>query len=137
MNIHHPVEKGEEPVPDLRLQLSVESTRLAMERTQLAWVRTVLTFITAGLAIDRGTALLHEARMEAGLAWSKTGHLAGLLLTGMATILMIWVAISYIRRIGQLNRRWGNKNSWISPGSLLSIFLCVIGVLVVYFLSVT
>ncbi len=113
----------------------VDSTVLALECTQLALARTVLTFITAGLAIDRGTALLHEARMEAGLARSKTGHLAGLLLTGMATILLIRVTISYIWCIGQLSRTCANKNSWIAPGSFLPIFLFVIGALGIYFLS--
>ena len=40
---------------DPRLDLAVERTSLSLERTQLAWVRTVIGFITAGLAIDKGT----------------------------------------------------------------------------------
>jgi uncharacterized membrane protein YidH (DUF202 family) len=33
---------------------------------QLAWVRTAFTFITAGLAIDKGAKALHMARVLAG-----------------------------------------------------------------------
>lgn len=116
--------------------LAVERTTLAHERTQLAWVRTVLGFITAGFAIDKGTAILHESRVVSGVAWSRNGHFAGLLLTITATVLMTVVTLLYIRRSIELNRMQPLKKSPLAPTALLSIFLCVVGGITIYFLNI-
>jgi putative membrane protein len=113
---------------DPRVDLAVERTILAMERTQLAWVRTVLTLITAGIAIDK----LHMARIIAGIAWQKDAHMAGLLLTSTGTALMTFVTFLYIIRIRELTTMRGRRNSFPQPGTLISIFIIVIGVLAIY-----
>jgi putative membrane protein len=120
---------------DFRTDLSIETTILAMERTQLAWVRTVLTFITAGFAIDKGTELLHEARLVSGTAWSKEGHFAGLLLTITATVLMAMETVIYIRRVRQLNKMVVIKIKLPFPTTILSIFICLVGALAINFMK--
>jgi uncharacterized membrane protein YidH (DUF202 family) len=121
---------------DPRIDLAVERTSYAMERTQLAWVRTVMGFITAGLAIDKGTEALHEARMVAGVAWSKNGHFAGMLLTITATALMIIATVIYVRRMKQLNKMRGIKTDLRAPTTILSVFICFLGALAIYFLQI-
>jgi len=129
--------RSEEQDVDPRIDLAVERTSLALERTQLAWVRTVIGFITAGFAIDKGSAALHEARLVSGEAWSKNGHFAGLLLTITSTTLMIMVTISYVKRMRELNRMRNLKEKPSVPTTILSIFVCVVGGLTIYFLHVS
>jgi len=112
---------------DPRIDLAVELTSYAMERTQLAWIRAVMGFITAGLAIDKGTEALHEARVVAGTAWSKNGHFAGMPLTITATPFMEVVTAIYVRRMRQLNRIRDIKIGLPTPTTILSIFVCFPG----------
>ena len=120
---------------DPRVDLAVERTMLAMERTLLAWVRTVMGLITGGVAIDKGTAAIHDARLAAGVALMKNGHLAGLTLTIVGTVLMFVVTIVYIRRIRELKQMVSVKARFPEPGIMLAIFICILGILAVYFLS--
>jgi putative membrane protein len=120
---------------DPRIDLAIDNTSLALERTQLAWVRTAITFITAGFAIDKATAFLQEARIAAGVALSNTGHFGGLLLTGFATALMIIVTVTYMRRVVELNRMRVLKGRASAPTTILSIFVCVIGGIMIFALS--
>jgi putative membrane protein len=120
---------------DPRIDLAVERTLLALERTQLAWVRTIMGMITAGIALDKGFAALHQARLLSGVAWEKNGHLGGLLLTVGGTVLMILNTVLYIRRMRALNLIRGVKSILSPPGVLISFFICLIGVLAIYFLT--
>jgi putative membrane protein len=120
---------------DPRVDLAVERTLLALERTQLAWVRTVIGLITAGIALDKGFEALHEARLMAGTAWLKDGHLGGLLLTSGGTLMMIFTTVLYILRTRELNLMRGAKTNLPTPGSLISLFICLIGALAIYFLT--
>jgi len=122
---------------DPRVDLAVERTMYAMERTQLAWVRTVLGFITGGIAIDKGVSALHQARLISGIAWEKNGHFAGLLLTSFGTGMITIVTVFYIVRMWQLATILGKRNKLIYPGTLVSIFMCIIGALSIYFLTLT
>jgi uncharacterized membrane protein YidH (DUF202 family) len=126
----------EELNADPRIDLAVERTLLAMERTQLAWVRTVMGFITAGIAIDKGAAALQQARLVSGIAWSKNGHFAGLLLTITSTFLMIITTTIYIQRMGELNQMRGIKRKLPAPTTALSVFICLLGALSIYFLRI-
>jgi uncharacterized membrane protein YidH (DUF202 family) len=121
---------------DPRVDLAVERTIYAIERTQLSWVRTVLGFITGGIALDKGMSALHQARVVSGVAWEKNGHFGGLLLTSGGTLLMVISTIFYIIRIWQLTTTLGRKNKLLSPGTLVSAFMVIVGVLSVYFLTI-
>ena len=59
---------------DPRVDLAVQRTELAFDRTLLAWVRTVIGLIGAGVALDKGLELLHEARLVSGKAWTRSAH---------------------------------------------------------------
>jgi putative membrane protein len=120
---------------DPRIDLAVERTLLALERTQLAWVRTIIGMITAGIALDKGFAALHQARLLSGVAWEKNGHFGGLLLTIGGTFLMMLTTFLYIRRMRALNLMRGEKSKLPPPGVLISLFICLIGVLAIYFLT--
>ena len=125
------IRKEAERDVDPRVDLAVERTMLALERTQLAWVRTVITLITAGIAIDK----VHLARIIAGIAWQKNAHFAGLLLTSAGTVLITLTTILYIIRIRELTLVRGRSNKIPNPGTLISIFIILIGVLAIYSLT--
>lgn len=135
MNKENQDQKMASDTDDPRVDLAVERTMLAMERTLLAWVRTVMGLITGGVAIDKGTAAIHDARLAAGVALMKNGHLAGLTLTIVGTVLMFVVTIVYIRRIRELKQMVSVKARFPEPGIMLAIFICILGILAVYFLS--
>ncbi len=116
---------------DPRVDLAVERTMLAMERTQLAWVRTVITLITAGIAIDK----VHLARIIAGIAWQKDAHFAGLLLTSTGTALMAFVTFLFILRTRELKTMRISRNNLPQPGTLISIFMVVVGALAIFSLA--
>lgn len=120
---------------DPRIDLAVERTLLALERTQLAWVRTIMGMITAGIALDKGFAALHQARLLSGVAWEKNGHFAGLLLTIAGTFLMMLTTVLYILRMRNLNLMRYEKSKIPPPGVLISFFICLIGALAIYFLT--
>ena len=120
---------------DSRLDLAIETTLLAMDRTQLAWVRTVMGIITAGIALDKGAEALHQARLISGIAWSKNGHFAGLLLTITGTVFMLLVTVIYCKRLKELTRMRSLKEKIPSATMLLSVFVCLVGGLAIYFLN--
>lgn len=121
---------------DLRVDLAVERTMLANERTQLAWVRTVLGFITGGIAIDKGVSALHQARLLSGEAWEKNGHFAGLLMTSVGTALMVLVTVLFIKRLWELSTMMGRRNKLFHPGTLISVFMIIVGTMSVYLLTI-
>jgi len=129
------IRKEAENDVDPRVDLAVERTMLAMERTQLAWVRTVMSLITAGIAIDKGVAALHKARLLTGIAWEKNGHLAGLLLTIGGVVLMTFTTILFILRWRKLALMRGTRRDLLQPGILISIFIILIGGLAAYSLT--
>lgn len=119
---------------DPRVDLAVERTILALVRTQLAWIRTIITLMTAGLAIDKGFAALHNARMVTGEAWVKNGHLAGLVMTISGTLLMILVTTNYVMGLKVLNNLKGTKRKRFDPGLILSVLITLTGFLMLYFM---
>lgn len=119
---------------DPRIDLAVERTILALMRTQLAWIRSIITLMTAGLAIDKGFAALHEARMMSGDALMKNGHVAGVIMTSSATLLMMIVMVNYLKGMGALNNMKGKKTKLYDPGLILSLIITVVGFLMLYFM---
>jgi uncharacterized membrane protein YidH (DUF202 family) len=135
MNDEETIKKEAGPNVDPRVDLAVERTMYALERTQLAWVRTVLAFITGGVAIDKAVSVLHKARLLSGVAWEKNGHFAGLLLTSCGTALIALVTVFFIIRMWQLATILGRTNKLLYPGTLVSVFMCILGALSIYFLT--
>jgi len=131
MNDEQAIRKEAENDVDPRVDLAIERTMLALERTQLAWVRTVITLITAGIAIDK----VHLARIIAGIAWQKDAHMAGLLLTSAGTALITYTTVLYINRMRELALMRGKRNNLLQPGTLISVFIVVIGALAIYSLT--
>ena len=66
--------KAAEKEADPRVDLAVERTELALERTHLAWIRAMFAIITAGIAIDKGIAFIHEKRVLENAALIKNAH---------------------------------------------------------------
>jgi putative membrane protein len=119
---------------DPRTDLAVERTELALERTQLAWIRTLLSMIGGGFVVDKGLAALHKARVESGEAWVNHAHLAGLVITGSGTLLMIIVTILYYRKAVKLARLKHNQKFLIDPAIALSLLTVILGVILLYFI---
>jgi len=134
MNDEQQIRMEAEHDADPRVDLAVERTMLALERTQLAWIRTIIGLITAGIAIDRGFEALHAARLVTGEAWVRNGHLAGLVMTISGTFLIIISSVYYIRRMRELGRMLHRPSRLLDPGLILSLFISVVGLLVIYFM---
>ena len=134
MNNEQQIRAAAEQDADPRIDLAVDRTILALIRTQLAWIRTIIGLMTAGLAIDKGFAALHEARMVSGEAWVKNGHFAGLVMTSSGTLLIIIVTINYLMGMKTLNKMKGTKRKLYDPGLILSVLITLIGFLMLYFM---
>ena len=134
MNNEQQIRAAAEQDADPRIDLAVERTILALVRTQLAWIRTIITLMTAGLAIDKGFAALHEARLISGDAWIKNGHLAGLVMTISGTLMIIIATINYVMGLKALNEMKGTKRKLFDPGLILSLIITAIGILMLYFM---
>jgi putative membrane protein len=126
-----------EKAVDPRVDLAVERTELALERTQLAWVRTLLSMIGGGFVIDKAMEAVHQARLEEGRALVRHGHLAGMLITGLGTFLMILVTVNYGFRARALAGMKGGKKSFLAPGFLLSLITIAVGGILLYFMGLT
>jgi putative membrane protein len=131
----HQIRSDAEKNVDPRVDLAVERTELALERTQLAWVRTLLSMIGGGFVIDRAMEAIHQTRLETGRALFRNGHLAGMLITGLGSVLMVMVTINYGFRARKLAGMKGGKKSFLAPGFLLSIVTIFVGILLLYFMS--
>ena len=121
------IRSSAEQVADPRVDLAVLRTELALDRTQLAWVRTAFTFITAGLAIDKGAEALHEARVLAGTNWMSGSHAVGVALTAASTMFLLLASVLYLRQARALTRLKGAKPSWFPLALLMSLLVVLLG----------
>jgi uncharacterized membrane protein YidH (DUF202 family) len=112
----------------------VQRTEFALERTQLAWVRTVFALITAGLALDRGTAALHHARVLAGENWVTSGHFGGIALAGAGTVFLFLATVSYVRQANSLSVLRTGKARRVPPSLPLSALVILLGGTLTYLL---
>lgn len=120
---------GENPEPevDVRLDLAVVRTELAWDRTLLAWIRTSLTLMGAGVVLDKGTQLLHQAKVLAGVAEVQNGHLLGLSLTGVSTSLLLIVCWQYLRSVRALPKIQGSERPRFPTALLASALVVLLG----------
>ena len=117
---------------DPRVELAVMRTELAWDRTLLAWLRTTSALIAAGFAFDRGTKLLHEARLAAGTDLVRSGHLVGLTLTATSTVLLIFVCSQYWRDMTRLERVRCTGRARLTPALLANGLLILLGAAVFF-----
>ena len=125
-------ERDADPHINLAGELAVERTELALERTHLAWIRTVFTLFMAGLALDKGMQIIHQARLLAWEDWVQHGHVAGIVLTVAGTILLLLVTVAYVQRFRALRRLRGGPGAVLTPGLLASGLVLLLGALVSY-----
>ena len=130
-----PVPNSGEDAVDPRVDLAIKRTELAWDRTILAWIRTTIALMGAGVAFDKGTELLHQARVLAGTALVQSSHAVGLALTGLSTVLLISVSLQYLRDQRTLARIKGSPASFVTPALLAAIFTILLGCGVFLFLS--
>ena len=117
------VEDAEDP----RVHLAAVRTQLAWDRTLLAWIRTTITLMGAGVALDKGTQLLHQANVLAGIAVVRNGHLLGLTLTGIGTGLFVIVCWQYVQSVRVLARITKARPSRFPPALLISMLVILLG----------
>jgi putative membrane protein len=115
------------PTVNLQVDLAVQRTELALDRTQLAWVRTAFTFITAGLAIDKGAEALHEARLLAGTNWVAGSYAVGITLTAASTLFLLVASVLYFQQARALARIKGAEPPWFPLALLISLLVVLLG----------
>lgn len=121
------VRASTEQAADPRVDLAVQRTELALDRTQLAWVRTAFTLITAGLAIDKVAAALHEARVLAGTNWLTGSHVMGIGLTVAATVFLGIASVVYYQQARTLARLKGAAPPLLPLALLVSLLVILLG----------
>jgi len=122
---------------DPRVDLAIERTELALERTQLAWMRTVLGFIGSGIALDKGVEAMHKTRLETGNALFNSAHVIGISLSVVGTLLMLIVTFFYLHRSRALSRMKGTKPVRLTPGTLGSMLIILLGLGISFLLLVS
>lgn len=123
-----------ERAADPRVDLAVKRTELAWDRTLLAWLRTSSAMMAAGVAFDKGAQLLHEARLAAGTALVRSGHLVGLSLTAASTVLLILVFWQYWKDMRELAAIKGTRPARVPPSLIACALFVLLGVAVFYIL---
>ena len=119
---------GEERIErdvDRSLELAALRTQLSWDRTLLAWVRTSLTLMGAAVAFAKGAQLLHEAKVLAGVEMVRSGHLLGLTLTGVSTLLLSVVCWQYVAGMRALSRIKSTRI--VTPTLLVSLLVVLLG----------
>lgn len=116
-----------EHAADPRVDLAVKRTELAWDRTLLSWLRTTIALIVAGTAFDKGAQWLHEARIAAGTALVRNGHLVGLSLTATSTVLLLFVCWQYWRDRRELAAIAGSRTVPLPPALIACALLIVLG----------
>lgn len=119
---------------DPRVDLAFLRTEWALERTQLSWVRTSFAIMTAGLALDKGTEALHEARLLKGMNWVAGGHVGGILLTATAAILLAIATWLYHQRSRHLAIAHGKPVTAFPPAMIMSWVVVLLGLAVSFLL---
>src|SRR5580658_9352374 len=119
--------EADEYLADPGVALAAVRTQLAWDRTLLAWIRTTLTLMGAGAVLDKGVQLLHQARVLAGVEVVRNGHLLGLTLTGVSTILFVIVCWQYVQNMRTLARISHGKTPGLRPALLVSILVIFLG----------
>ncbi len=122
---------------DPALDLAVERTQLALERTHLAWIRTMFTLMTAGVAIDKGFAYIHEKRMVSGTAFVNNAHVIGLTLSSVGTILLLFGTIQFIRRNRELVNMKNGKFILVTAAAILSSIVILLGLSLTLLMIIT
>ena len=118
---------AETSAEDLRERLAVERTELALERTHLAWVRTLFALIGAGIALDKGLAIMREKRLLEHATLFQNGHIIGIALILLGTLLLISETVQYVKRSQQLARMKNASFSIFSSNFILSIIVILTG----------
>lgn len=122
---------------NITTDLAVERTELALERTHLAWIRTTFSIMTAGVAIDKGMAYIHEQRVTQDIALVKNAHFIGLFLTSFGTILLFVETYQFIRRNKQLAALKLTKAPVFTASVILSVLVLVLGGVLVQLMLTT
>lgn len=129
-----PARDQAERAADPRVDLAVKRTELAWDRTLLSWLRTTSALMAAGVAFDKGAQWLHEARLAAGTAIVRNGHLVGLSLTAAATLLLTFVCWQYWRDMRELAAIKGTRPARVPPALIAGALLILLGVAVFFLL---
>jgi putative membrane protein len=119
--------ENSEQAVDPRVDLAAMRTQLAWDRTLLAWIRSALTLMGAGVALDKGTQLLHQANVLAGIATVRNGHLVGLTLTGASTAMLGVVCWQYVESMRMLARIKSTPPARFTPALLVSPLVILLG----------
>ncbi|MBX7104605.1 MAG: DUF202 domain-containing protein [Gemmataceae bacterium] len=121
---------------DSRTELAWQRTAWALERTQLSWVRTSFAIGTAGLALDKGSAALYQAKLLDGAGWVEGGHYVGVAMNLLAAIQLAFATLRYCQREQSLAVSYGYRPPRVPaalPISLIVVFtgFIVAGVLLI------
>jgi len=125
--------------PDAVTELAVERTEMAVERTHLAWIRTMFTIITSGIAIDKGLEIIHQQRLlkGSGSELAQGGHIVGLFLTGIGTLLLLIKTMQFVHRGKQLAAMKLERFHFFTSTFVLALVVIITGMAMMYLMITT
>src|SRR4030095_8770236 len=123
--------------PDTATDLALERTELAVERTHLAWIRTMFAIITSGIAIDKGLEIIHQQRLLKNDDLAEGGHVVGLFLTGVGTILLFTKTTHFVRRGKKLASLKQERFHFFTSTFVLAIVVFLTGLAMMYLMLTT
>jgi uncharacterized membrane protein YidH (DUF202 family) len=121
---------------DFRDELAIERTQLALENIHLGWIRILFNIMSAGLALDKGLEALHNSQLLKGKVMLGNGHILGIFLILLGSVLLSIKTFYYVVHARQLAAIKDRGPSLISLNIILSVALILVGFTVSFLLIV-
>ena len=116
---------GGSSLPEKRLDLPYEQSRLAADRTIMSWIRTSLSMIGFGFTIYKFFQYLKESGASAGFPDQRPRNF-GLALVILGTVFLLFASVEYLSFLRRLNKETGHKFR-ISTTSLAAALISLVG----------
>jgi inner membrane protein YidH len=114
-------------LPEKRLDLPFEQSRLAADRTIMSWIRTSLAMIGFGFTIYKFFQYLKESGASPNFPDQRPRNFGSALVI-LGTLFLVFATIEYFSFIGRLNKETGHKFR-VTTVAVASVLISLIGLI--------